>query len=71
MYDFSIALRAVMTGDACPSDIGGERSLQQTVLLEAVAETVPDGVLIVSPDGKILHFNQHFLKTWHFPPGDY
>jgi PAS domain S-box-containing protein len=56
-----------MTGDASPSNIGPGQSVHQTVLLEALAETVPDGVLIVSLDGKILHFNQHFLKTWHFP----
>jgi PAS domain S-box-containing protein len=40
----------------------------QKTLLEALTESVLDGILIVSPDGKLLHFNQHFMNIWNFPP---
>lgn len=39
----------------------------QTTLLEALTESVLDGILIVSAQGQILHFNQHFLNIWNFP----
>ncbi len=40
----------------------------QKMLLEALTESVLDGILIVSPEGELLHFNQHFLNIWNFPP---
>jgi len=40
----------------------------QTMLLEALTESVLDGILIISPEGKMLRFNQHFLNIWNFPP---
>ncbi|MBA2435561.1 MAG: PAS domain S-box protein, partial [Chthoniobacterales bacterium] len=40
----------------------------QKRLLEALAESVLDGIIIVSPEGRIIHFNQRFLKIWNFPP---
>jgi len=40
----------------------------QKTLLEALTESVLDGILIVSPEGKMLHFNQHFQNIWNFPP---
>ncbi len=39
----------------------------QKTLLEALTESVLDGILIISAEGKMLHFNQHFLDIWHFP----
>ena len=39
----------------------------QKTLLEALTESVLDGILIVSPEGRMLHFNQHFLDIWNFP----
>ncbi len=39
----------------------------QKTLLEALNESVLDGILIVSPEGRMLHFNQHFLDIWNFP----
>ncbi len=39
----------------------------QNRLLEALTESLLDGILIVSPEGKMLHFNQHFLDIWNFP----
>lgn len=45
-----------------------EESLKhQKNLLEALTESVLDGILIVSPEGKILHFNRRFLDIWNFP----
>jgi len=40
----------------------------QKTLLEALTESVPDGILIISTEGKMLHFNRHFLDIWNFPP---
>ena len=39
----------------------------QGTLLEALTESVLDGILIISPEGQILHFNQKFLDIWNFP----
>ncbi len=39
----------------------------QNILLESLTESVLDGIVIVSPEGKILHFNRHFLDIWNFP----
>lgn len=36
-------------------------------LLEALAESVLDGILIVAPGGHMLHHNQRFLDMWNFP----
>ncbi len=41
--------------------------LSHQLLLEALVESVLDGVLIISLDGKILHCNQSFLEIWKFP----
>lgn len=40
----------------------------QTTLLEALTESVLDGILIVSSDGRMLYSNQRFLDIWNFPP---
>jgi PAS domain S-box-containing protein len=40
----------------------------QKTLLESLTETVLDGILIVSPEGKMLRSNQRFLDIWNFPP---
>ncbi len=45
--------------DAIPTD--------QRTLLAGLVESILDGVLIVSPDGRMLHHNQHFLDIWKFP----
>jgi PAS domain S-box-containing protein len=45
-----------------------DRLEQQKTLLERLTESVLDGILIVSPDRKLLHFNQRFLDIWNFPP---
>ncbi len=44
-----------------------ENLKNQKTLLEALTESVPDGILIISAEGKMLHFNRHFLDIWHFP----
>jgi PAS domain S-box-containing protein len=41
---------------------------RQKALLETLNESVLDGILIVSPEGEMLHFNQQFLDIWNFPP---
>lgn len=40
---------------------------QQKTLLESLTESVLDGILIVSPGGEMLHYNQQFLDIWNFP----
>ena len=45
-----------------------ENLRQQKRLLEALTESVLDGILIVSPEGRMIHLNQHFLDIWNFPP---
>jgi len=44
-----------------------ETILNQKLLLESLIESVLDGILIVSPSGKMLHHNQRFLDIWNFP----
>ena len=39
----------------------------QKTLLEALTESVLDGIVILSNDGRLLHFNQQFLDIWNFP----
>ncbi|MDQ3099052.1 MAG: PAS domain S-box protein [bacterium] len=43
----------------------GELRYQKT-LLEAQREVSPEGVLIVSPDGKMLSYNSRFVQMWQF-----
>ena len=45
-----------------------ERVTYQKRLLEALTESVLDAILIVSPEGKLVHFNERFLEMWRFPP---
>ncbi len=40
----------------------------QTTLLEGLTESVLDGILIVSVDGRMLYSNQRFIDMWDFPP---
>ncbi|MCA1659107.1 MAG: PAS domain S-box protein, partial [Verrucomicrobiaceae bacterium] len=40
---------------------------EQKRLLEALTESVLDGILIISPGGEMLHHNQEFLDIWDFP----
>lgn len=44
-----------------------ERLEQQKRLLEGLTESVLDGILIVSPGGEMIHYNQQFLDIWNFP----
>src|SRR6188508_2948636 len=41
---------------------------RRQLLLEALIESVFDGVLIVSRTGKMIYHNQLFLDIWKFPP---
>ena len=45
-----------------------EHVAYQKRLLEALTESVLDAILIVSPEGKLIHVNKRFLDMWHFPP---
>lgn len=38
----------------------------QKTLLEAQREVAPEGVLVVSPDGKMVSYNNRFIKMWKF-----
>lgn len=40
---------------------------REKALLQELIESIPDGVLIVSPEGQILYFNDHFLRIWRIP----
>ncbi len=45
-----------------------ENLIYQKTLLEALTESVLDGIIVLSTTGKILHFNRLFLDIWNFPP---
>ena len=46
-----------------------ETELQQRrALLDGLAASVLDGILIVSPEGKIIYANDQFQQIWRFPP---
>ena len=54
------------------SDVSARRQAQeiahfQNSLLEGLSESVLDGIMIVSPEGKMIHFNNRFLEIWRFP----
>ncbi|PWR74632.1 hypothetical protein DLD82_08620 [Methanospirillum stamsii] len=38
--------------------------------LRATLEATEEGILVVSRDGKIADFNEHFLKLWNITPAD-
>ncbi|MBA3883558.1 MAG: PAS domain-containing protein, partial [Chthoniobacterales bacterium] len=55
------------------SDVSERKQTQDVVasqkqLLEALVESVLDGIMIVSSEGRIIHFNQRLLEIWNFPP---
>lgn len=41
---------------------------KQNALLVGLAETLLDGILIVSTEGRILYANSQFKQVWHLPP---
>jgi len=46
-----------------------EEALDNTVsLLHATMESTTDGILVVNRAGRIVNFNQHFIKMWKIPP---
>lgn len=40
----------------------------QKTLLEAQRETSLDGILVATPEGRIMSFNRRFIEMWHMPP---
>ncbi|MDB6068852.1 MAG: DNA-binding response regulator, OmpR family, containings and winged-helix, partial [Verrucomicrobiales bacterium] len=51
-----------------PANQAGEADVhRRTQLLEALIDSTFDGVLIVSPEGKMIFYNQLFLDIWNFP----
>jgi PAS domain S-box-containing protein len=59
----------VLVHEDITARVQAEESLtQQTRLLEALTESVLDGILIVGPEGRILHYNDRFREMWNFPP---
>jgi PAS domain S-box-containing protein len=53
-------------------DISGHKEVEQTLrfqkaLLEAQAEASLDGVLVVSPESKIISYNKRFAQMWGIP----
>ena len=48
-----------------------ESALQfSNTLLRSEMEASPDGILVVTPDRKIVSFNQRFATMWHLPLAD-
>ncbi len=45
--------------------LAGDRAL---AVVAAQAEASPDGLLVVSPDGRMLTVNRRFAELWRFPP---
>lgn len=57
-------------------DLGGmhseENQVEETLrrekaLLEVLIESVPEGIVIVSPEGRFLYFNRQFVQIWNLP----
>ncbi len=48
--------------------LGDDAQSREQLLLRVLTEAVPDGVLILSDDGTILHYNDRFAGIWGFPP---
>lgn len=47
-----------------------EEHVKKTLsMLEATIESTADGILVADRKGKILCFNQKFIKMWHIPSG--
>ncbi len=44
-----------------------EQLLFQNVLLETQKEASPDGILVISPDGSIVSFNEKYFQIWRTP----
>ncbi len=53
--------------DCHDAKVAEENAASQKRLLEALTESVLDGILIVSLEGRMIHFNQRFLQIWNFP----
>jgi len=53
--------------DDTAQKLAEENLEHQKTLLEALTESVLDGIVILSTEGKILHFNRVFLDIWNFP----
>lgn len=44
-----------------------ERLLFQKALLESQSESTRDGILVVSPEGRMISFNRRFVEMWGIP----
>jgi PAS domain S-box-containing protein len=69
LNDDGTVREVVLVHEDITARVQAEESLtHQTRLLEALTESVLDGILIVAPDGRVLHSNQRFREIWNFPP---
>jgi PAS domain S-box-containing protein len=62
----------VMAQLAVISDITARKKAEQSIahslaLLRATLESTTDGILTVGPDGRVVSFNQIFVKMWRIP----
>ncbi len=53
--------------DITESKEAEQRTKYQSTLLESLNEACLDGILIVSPEGKMIYHNQRFVQMWGFP----
>ena len=57
----------VLANDVTERSDYRERLQYQTRLLEAIAETSLDGILVVAGDDRIVYFNRRFVDMWAIP----
>jgi len=58
----------VSTGKDTTERMRAEKELEKSFsLLRATLESTADGILVVDNEGKIVSFNQKFVKMWHIP----
>lgn len=58
---------ALVHQDVTQQKAAEEQLTFQKTVLESLTESVLDGILIVSPNGEMLHHNQRFVDIWNFP----
>lgn len=61
-----VGLRGILV-DISERKADEQAMLQALSLLESTVESTADGLLVIDRAGKIVHYNQKFLRMWHIP----